>query len=78
VQLGKKKIYPQSIGKWFVPSRFSTEQQDLFHTNFEVNKKPEGEKVLVNDFIRVKRCNYIHASNTPFFFRIVFSSSDKI
>lgn len=42
---GKKKSYPQSIGKWFVPSRLSTEQQDSFHNNFEGNHKPEGEKI---------------------------------
>jgi len=53
VHLGKKKSYPQSIGKWFVPSRLSTEQQDSFHNNFEVNHKPEGEKISVYDLINV-------------------------
>lgn len=42
-----KKSYRESITKWFVDNRLSSEQQGLFRSNFEPSIKSQGETILV-------------------------------
>ncbi|XP_046657965.1 unconventional myosin IC-like [Daphnia pulicaria] len=41
-----KKSYQESISKWFVDCRLSTEQQGPFRSIFEANVKSQGETIL--------------------------------
>ncbi|XP_045023570.1 LOW QUALITY PROTEIN: unconventional myosin IC-like [Daphnia magna] len=41
-----KKSYGASVTKWFVDSRLSNEQKELFRSNFEANVKSQGETIL--------------------------------
>lgn len=47
ISTDNKKSYRESITKWFVDNRLSTEQQGLFRSNFEVSIKSQGETILV-------------------------------